>query len=321
VHVLICCLFFFLQLRATLPVTIFISPNIPLDDEGNLISPDGAGSPNERTAADNENGNMAPPGYGMHVLDQLYDDVDPSGIMTPGMMTPGIQSGFASPFYSQSRAGSSENLAALANGAVTPAALSSRLQNVSLDPAHRNTSFTSVGSYSHSGTATPYLHLNDGDHTAESSQPHSTELSRQTSAEDHSGGVSGHSTPPEHVDNMDLEQLSKVPSYTTATRTPLPRTPSFTGSLALPDYNTALSAPTSPTRNPLHDPLATITEGTQIGSMTEPTSETTSRHHSRNNSSTRRSHSSLGFNFLHRSTPGDNHGERQLRMTQQRNAH
>jgi arrestin-related trafficking adapter 4/5/7 len=246
---------------------------------------------------------MAPPGYGMHVLDQLYDNVDPSGLMTPGMMTPGIQSGFASPFYAQSRAGSSENLAALTNGAVTPAALSSRLQNVSLDPAHRNTSFTSVGSHSHSGTATPYLHLNDGDHTADSSQPHSTELSRQTSAEDHSGGVSGHSTPPEHVDTLDLAQLSKVPSYTTATRTPLPRTASFTGSLALPDYNTALSAPTSPTRNPLHDPLATITEGSQIdasGTATEPGT----RNHSRSNSSNRRSHSSLGFNFLHRSTPG-----------------
>ncbi|KAK9779990.1 putative Arrestin C-terminal-like domain-containing protein [Seiridium cardinale] len=311
------------ELRATLPVTIFISPNMPLDDEGNLISQDLAGTPTERTAADAENTNMAPPGYGMHVLDQLYDDVDPSGMMTPGMMTPGIQSGFASPFYSQSRAGSSENLAALANGAVTPAALSSRLQNVSLDPSHRNTSFTSVGSqpHSHSGTATPYLHPNDGDHTADSSQPHSTELSRQTSAEEHSGDVSGHSTPPEHVDNLDLEQLSKVPSYTTATRTPLPRTPSFTGSLALPDYNTALSAPTSPTRNPLHDPLATITEGSQIDPSESTATESGSRSHSRNNSSIRRNHSSLGFNFLHRSTPGDSHGERQLRMTQQRNAH
>lgn len=306
-----------------MPVTIFISPNMPLDEEGNLISQD-VSTTNERSTTDAENSNMAPPGYGQHVLDQLYDDVDPSGIMTPGIMTPGgIQSGVASPFYSQSRAGSSENLAALANGAVTPAALSSRLQNVSLDPSHRNTSFTSVGSHSHSGTATPYLHLNDGDHTADSSQPHSTELSRQTSAEEHSGAVSGHSTPPEHIDNLDMEQLSKVPSYTTATRTPLPRTPSFTGLLALPDYNAALSTPTSPARTPfheLHDPLATITEGTQIGSA-NPTTEPNSRNHSRSNSHNRRSHSSLGFSFLHRSTPGDHHGERNLRLTQQRGIH
>ncbi|KAK6214403.1 hypothetical protein LQW54_004452 [Pestalotiopsis sp. IQ-011] len=322
------------ELRATLPVTIFISPNMPLDDDGNLISQDTPESSSNERRADTESGNMAPPGYGMHILDQLYDDVDPSGIMTPGMMTPGglpsgFQSGFASPFYSQSRAGSSENLAALASGAVTPAALSSRLQNVSLDQSRRNQSFTSVGSHSHSGTATPFLQVNDGEHTADSSQPHSTELSRQTSAEEHSGGVSGHSTPPEHVD-VDLAQLSKVPSYTTATRTPLPRTASFTGSLALPDYNSAMSAPTSPSRTPfheLHDPLATITEGSIAGgsrlesSAAGTTTEPGTRTHSRSNSHNRRSHSSLGFNFLHRSSPGDSHGERHLRMTQQRNGH
>lgn len=307
---------------------------MPLDDDGNLISQDTPESSSNERRADTESGNMAPPGYGMHVLDQLYDDVDPSGIMTPGMMTPGglpsgFQSGFASPFYSQSRAGSSENLAAMASGAVTPAALSSRLQNVSLDQSRRNQSFTSVGSHSHSGTATPFLQVNDGEHTADSSQPHSTELSRQTSAEEHSGGVSGHSTPPEHVD-VDLAQLSKVPSYTTATRTPLPRTASFTGSLALPDYNSAMSAPTSPSRTPfheLHDPLATITEGSIAGgsrlesSAGGTTTEPGTRTHSRSNSHNRRSHSSLGFNFLHRSSPGDSHGERHLRLTQQRNGH
>ncbi|KAI0133562.1 arrestin domain-containing protein [Xylariales sp. AK1849] len=293
------------ELRATLPVTIFISPNIPLDEEGNLVAQDTSGTPSERTAAVAESSNMAPPGYGLHVLDQLYDDLDPSGIMTPA----GAQSGFASPFYSQSRAGSSENLAALANSAVTPAALSSRLQSVSLDPSHRNSSFTSAGS--HSGTATPYLHLNDDHHTAESSQRHSTELSRQTSAEEHSGEVSGHSTPPEHVDNLDLEQLSKVPSYTTATRTPLPRTPSFVGSLALPDYQTAMSAPNSPTRTVLHDPLATITEGSQVGS-------TGTTGHTRPTSTTRRSNSSIGFSYLHHITNGDSHGERRLRLLQSR---
>jgi arrestin-related trafficking adapter 4/5/7 len=253
---------------------------------------------------------MAPPGYGMHVLDQLYDDVDPSGIMTPA----GLQSGFASPFYSQSRAGSSENLAALANTAITPAALSSRLQNVPLDPSRRNTSFTSVGS--HSGANTPYLQLNDGERTAESSQPASAELSRQTSAEDHSGGLSGHSTPPEHVD---MAELSKVPSYSTATRTPLPRTPSFTGMLALPDYFTAVSVPSSPTRTVLHDPLATITEGSQVGDAARGSdSRSHSRSHSRSNSRSainRRSTSSLGFNFLHHHS-GD--GERRLYLLQSR---
>src|ERR1019366_6396703 len=81
----------------------------------------------------------APPLYGEHVLDQLYADVDQSG-----MMTPAPQSGMNTPFYNQSRAGSSENLAALAgephsSGAVTPAALSSRLQNLNM--GSRNNSF------------------------------------------------------------------------------------------------------------------------------------------------------------------------------------
>ncbi|KAI1872376.1 hypothetical protein JX265_001367 [Neoarthrinium moseri] len=304
------------ELRATLPVTIFISPNMPLDDEGNLISQDTTGSSSERTTADAENTNMAPPGYGMHVLDQLYDDVDTSGVMTPA----GLQSGFASPFYAQSRAGSSENLGALATGAITPAALSSRLQNVSLDPSHRNTSFTSVGSHSPSGAATPFLQVHDGDHTAESSQPQSAELSRQTSAEDHSGNASGHSTPPEHVDNLDLEQLSKVPSYTTATRAPLPRTQSFTGVMALPDYNTVMSAPSSPTRTPVQDPLATIVEGAHADSP-ESTPESESRTHSRSTSLLRRNHSSLGFSFLHHSSPGHGDNERRIRLMQQRGTH
>jgi hypothetical protein len=230
--------------------------------------------------------------------------------MTPsGIMTPAAQSGVNTPFYAQSRAGSSENLAVMVDSAVTPAALSSRLQNVSLNSSHRNISFTSNGS--HSGAATPYTHHQDGDHTAESSQPHSTDLSRRTSEEEHSG-ASGHSTPPEHLDFLDLEELSKVPSYTTATRAPLPRTPSFTGSLALPDYNTVMSAPNSPTRIVMNDPLATISEGSQIDSTA-----TSVEGRSRSTSGSRRT-SGLGFNYLHM-TPGDNsHSERRVRLMQSR---
>ncbi|KAJ8111186.1 hypothetical protein ONZ43_g5681 [Nemania bipapillata] len=112
------------ELRATLPVTIFISPNMPLDDDGNLVTqlPGMAGG-----EALDEHRNMAPPGYGQHVLDQLYDDVDTSGIMTPG-----VHSGLSTPFYGHSRAGSSENLAAIAHAAaITPAALSSRCHHAS----------------------------------------------------------------------------------------------------------------------------------------------------------------------------------------------
>ncbi|OTA98644.1 hypothetical protein M426DRAFT_76844 [Hypoxylon sp. CI-4A] len=225
------------ELRASLPITIFISPNMPLDEEGNLVS---QAAENSSEGTESEVSTMAPPGYGMHVLDQLYDDVDPSGIMTPA-----VQSGVNSPFYAQSRAGSSENLAALAHTiAVPPAALSSRLQNVSLDDSRRTEFYHSTGS----GATTPFNHPQDSEHAGDSSAAHSTQLSRQTSEEDHPSHAGGHHTPPEHTEHLDLEQLSKVPSYQTATRTPLPRTQSYTGPMALPDYFTAMSAPSSPSR-------------------------------------------------------------------------
>lgn len=293
------------ELRASLPITIFISPNMPLDEEGNLVAqaPETAGETNE-----SDSSSMAPPGYGMHVLDQLYEDVDPSGIMTPG-----IHSGVNSPFYAQSRAGSSENLAAMTHAiAVPPAALSSRLQNVSLDESRRNESYISNGSGS--GATTPFTHPQDSEHTGDSSQVHSAQLSRQTSEEDHTGHA-GHHTPPEHTEFPDLEQLSKVPSYATATRTPLPRTSSYTGSILLPDYQTATSAPASPTRIVLTDPLATITEGPQMEA--DATTNARSRSTSRTRQANR--HSMGGFNFFPgHAAVGGTDGERRLRLIQGR---
>lgn len=237
------------QLRATLPVAIFISPNMPLDDEGNLVT----ASPGATEAAMDETRYMAPPGYGQHILDQLYEDVDLSGLITPG-----LQSGIATPFYAQSRAGSSENLASSAYGAgVTPAALSSRLQSVSLE-AGQDRTFLLLQNDPGSGTMTPH-HPQDQHNSTGNSSHHSPELSRRTSEEEHVGH-SGHQTPPVHTEFPSMEQLSKVPSYTTATRTHLPRTPSYNGSLVLPDYNTAMSAPGSPT-HAIADSMETITEG------------------------------------------------------------
>ncbi|KAI0025958.1 arrestin [Xylariomycetidae sp. FL0641] len=288
------------ELRATLPVTIFISPNMPLDENGDLV----AQSPEATNERADEQSNMAPPGYGQHVLDQLYDDVDPSGIMTPG----GMQSGINTPFYAQSRAGSSENLAAMGNSlAVPPAALSSRLQNVSLNQSLRTPGPTSNGNGIGSGAVTPHQ-PQDGEHTAESSQPQSPELSRRASEEGHTE-PSGHNTPPEHSEFPDLATLSKVPSYTTATRAPLPRTPSYTGSLALPDYISAISAPGSPTRTPNQDPMETIAE-------VAPTSRP---HFSRSRSSSRGPQSNRssigGFSFL---AGHGSDGERRLRLIQGR---
>ncbi|KAI1387962.1 uncharacterized protein F4822DRAFT_430712 [Hypoxylon trugodes] len=293
------------ELRASLPITIFISPNMPLDEEGNLVSqaPESANDANESDASF-----MAPPGYGMHVLDQLYEDVDTSGIMTPG-----IHSGVNSPFYAQSRAGSSENLSALAHAvAVPPAALSSRLQNMTLDESRRNESYTST--ISGSGATTPFNHPQDSEHTGESSQTHSAQLSRQTSEEENATHASGHHTPPQHNEFPDLAQLSKVPSYTTATRAPLSRAHSYNNSVGLPDYQTAMSAisaPNTPTRIVVTDPMTTITETPHV--VVDTTSDT----HSRSRQTNR--HSMGGFNFFpsHASVGGTD-GERRLRLVQGR---
>ncbi|WQF83799.1 Putative arrestin-like, immunoglobulin E-set [Colletotrichum destructivum] len=255
------------ELRATLPVSIFISPNMPLDEHGVLVD-QAPGAP-----AQAEITRIAPPGYGEHVLDQLYEDVDMSGFQTPGFQTPGIQtpgvqSGFSSPFYAQSRAGSSENLASFAmmNGhGVAPAALSSRLQNVSLDPTHRNTSFNSLNAITEDVAAPTSVP------TGASSQSHSTALTRQNSAEDHPNSHSSGRASPEHLDFPDMATLSKVPSYTTAVKTPLRR--GAGSSDALPDYFSAMSAPNTPPASevPIADPLSMIPESHE-GAGSEPTS-------------------------------------------------
>ncbi|KAJ6442047.1 arrestin domain-containing protein [Purpureocillium lavendulum] len=236
------------ELRATLPVSIFISPNVPFDEHGNLVN-QAPGAP----SIDQESGAIAPPGYGEHVLDQLYEDVDTAGFQTPGMQTPGIQSGVSSPFYAHSRTGSAENLAGMTHSApVAPAALSSRLADVSLEPSHRNSSYTSM--LSASGRMSP----TSGAHgSAPRSEPHSANLTRSNSEEDNSARNSV-----EHVDvdAAELAELNRVPSYATAVRTPA-RSRTQTASGPVPDYQTALSAPRTPPATDLNpEQLAPISE-------------------------------------------------------------
>ncbi|KAF7552143.1 hypothetical protein G7046_g7504 [Stylonectria norvegica] len=234
------------ELRATLPVSIFISPNMPLDEQGNLVDQSPTTPQDER-----ELGSIAPPGYGDHVLDQLYEDVDVNGFRTPG-----IQSGVNSPFYAQSRAGSSDNLAASMTHSlpVAPAALSSRLADVSLDPSQRNSSYNSITSAS--GIISP----TSAGPAAPRSETHSGSLTRSNSAGE---GDDSSRNSAEHVDldPAEFTELNRVPSYQTAVRTPA-RSRSQSGSVMLPDYQTAVSsAPhTPPATDNVADPLTTISE-------------------------------------------------------------
>jgi hypothetical protein len=225
------------QLRATLPVTIFISPNMAIDESGNLLdqTPDSTQSTDIHA--------YAPPLYGAHVLDQLYADIDLSGLRTPAP-----QSGMNTPFYNQSRSGSAEMVASMdgiANTAVLPDALENRLHNLNYDS--RNSSFRRRNG-GISGDHTPAIEESgvqagyfDGVQDSRSNP-----LSRRTSEEDNTnnqGLMSGMQTP-QHIDYSDLD-LTKVPSYTTATKAPV-RGMSSQDLRSLPDYQTAVSAPPSP---------------------------------------------------------------------------
>ncbi|KKA26405.1 hypothetical protein TD95_001402 [Thielaviopsis punctulata] len=244
------------ELRATLPVSIFISPSLPMDEQGNLVV--------EQTQAienveEDFNANAAPPGYGDHTLDQIYEDAENTTTVT----TPVAQSGMSSPqLYAQSRIGSNEDLhgmfqtGAASAGAsptitvapplapttpattrhgVLAAALTSRLQEVSM-ANRRNTSSSSLAS----------LAAAAGIHTSRFSNAHSTD----------GDPASGRETP-DH--DPELAMLSQVPSYETAVKTPA-RTYSYTSDMVLPDYQTVLSEPSTPPADAHGDGLFTIPE-------------------------------------------------------------
>jgi hypothetical protein len=210
---------------------------MPLNAEGCLVDQ------TPQSAQSIDIASHAPPLYGEHILDQLY-----AGMDQPGLMTPAPESGMNTPFYNHSRTGSSDNIASLneavdPNGVITPAALSSRLQN--LDTASRNSTFTRMQNTLNSGGNTPHPEAGSSD----SPHPplHNNVLSRRTSEEEeHNSGfsnlTSGQHTP-EHIDYSELGDLSKVPSYSTAVRAPIP---SMTSPAGLPNYETAVSAPASP---------------------------------------------------------------------------
>jgi len=246
------------ELRATLPVTIFISPNMPLSADGCLVDQ----TPMSTQSSDISS--HAPPLYGEHILDQLYADVDQAGIMTPT-----VQSGMNTPFYSQSRNGSSENIASLnsavdQNGAVPPAALLNRLQNLHLNSSSRNSSFVRAHPGIGSGGNTPHSAPHSdivSSYFEHHSNPQSTPLSRRTSEEDNnfSNLTSGQHSP-EHIDYSELGDLNKVPSYSTAVRAP---TRGMSYSAALPNYEAAMSAPPSPERT-FSSPISPSVESPMI---------------------------------------------------------
>ncbi|PKS11419.1 hypothetical protein jhhlp_003182, partial [Lomentospora prolificans] len=232
------------ELRATLPVSIFISPNIPLDEEGNLVMQ----SPDDTVPPLTDPETIAPPGYGQHLLDRLYDDV-----VFGGFQTPENQSGANSPYYHPSAAASSESLAQAAEAGTDTTiveALATRLQSVSgAYRSRRNSVLSTI------------------------SEP-PEEISRLPSNEHPLSGR----TSPEHLDDGLLEELNKVPSYATAVRTPARPRSYIGGPSALPMYDDIEPEVSSPEET-TPDPESQDADAHDTNVSSEPNSPAT-RHSS-----------------------------------------
>ena len=213
-------------MHATLPLHIFISPSLPLDENNELPN----GSSQALTSAFFSNG--APPIYGEHRFDRLYSDLG-SGYATPA----GIASGVGTPFASQSRRASAENLysmgATTATG-LTATALQSRLDTINgnettqfVQDVQQASTFgnrpASVvnrqGSMEHD---LPTIGSQDGQASNEDTSQHGSCQSSSRRVSDH-GSLDSDISAPMHIESSP-EAMSKVPSYTTALQT-LPRTP------------------------------------------------------------------------------------------------
>ncbi|KAL8759541.1 MAG: hypothetical protein Q9184_003587 [Pyrenodesmia sp. 2 TL-2023] len=195
------------ELHASLPLYIYISPNLLLDENNNMITQDLGGVDPEAF------GVGAPPVYGQHQLDLLYSNLDSAGYTTPA----GGLSGTGTPFNPQSRRGSADNLAsinALASTGVHPTALQSRLGSVyNRSDVHVPASHIPAISGPVDDPGIPTNQQDGSNHDGNQQCRNYNVFSRRTSQpnSEHSG------TGPQHFE-FSPEQLSKVPSYSTALR-------------------------------------------------------------------------------------------------------
>jgi len=248
------------ELRANLPVSLYISESLPLNDNNDLVDQTPQAG---RAAVENDMNNSAPPLYGEHQFDKLYGDQQFEAVYS-GYRTPGAALSATGTPYSHSRNISSENLASLGGVAagdldstlVSASALQHRLQDLRRSErviptiARDDHDQPANGSLSRGGslpqTNGEYLdgategdgsgHQSRGTASGRNSLPDSNDVSRRTSNEDQNH-TSGTVTPFFHTDHF--EDLAKVPSYSTAIRTPAPR--SGNSGLDLPSYGSCIA--------------------------------------------------------------------------------
>ena len=237
------------ELRANLPIILYISPALPINDNNDMVDQTPHAT---RQALADDDAHAAPPMYGQHTLDTLYADVDPSGYQTPG--------GFSTPAtpYSPHQNLSSEDLSSFTSVAGTsvdtgvqilnPDVLQSRLQNLNM---RGNTSATAaVVRDQHSsdnilpGTSDMGRHSSQDDESfsRHSSGDHSDGISPQNLQHGCPSGTGSNSTSRRPstdgqthtphpafgtqtpmIQTSQSDDLWRVPSYTTAVKTPAPR--------------------------------------------------------------------------------------------------
>ncbi|KAK9389932.1 hypothetical protein V1515DRAFT_628730 [Lipomyces mesembrius] len=215
------------ELRASLPIALFISPNVPVNDGGEEI---------RLQPLNDDSESAAPPRYADHIYDRLWEDISLSGSNTP------ITSGANTP-HIRSRRNSGENSEALGFTALDQqrAQLQAGLSALAMNQANSQSTdsyFPSrpSGSFTPLGAMTPLTNIHDDGTVGFVGLDQATNwhLSRGTSPME--SPVMGTMTPAESDDGrleLDLSVLSKVPSYTTAIRTPVPE-----GSpVGLPSYD------------------------------------------------------------------------------------
>ena len=193
---------------------------MPFDDNNNMLDQ----SPVAVQRAVDELAGQAPPLYGEHQFDQLYSEVDHAGYRTPGP-----SSGSATPFGALSRNISSENLASMdaLTGNDISASLHSRLSSLHANSGRPSPDPRTVRDRRHLAMT--------GDNAGHGGAPTSHPLSRSSSDEVVNGTPSGAATPrqPHYIE---VESLSRVPSYSTAVRTTVQ--PCDAG---LPNYQTVMA--------------------------------------------------------------------------------
>lgn len=220
------------QLVCRLPVKIFISPNLPVD-ESNEVCRQANGATDE-VLNGTETAISAPPQYGQHQLDELFSDMDPTRYVT----RPPSLSGSPSNGSVRSRSSSNndmENADRRTNGvpngtpldqhgSASPMVLQSRLADLQEENSNNlSTSRARRGSPS------------EGNSSSSDSEP----VSRRVSGDQQASEV--------RQTDYDMNDLLRVPSYGHALRTSGSVTPLTDGP---PTYVQATSRPSSPHMRP-----------------------------------------------------------------------